>query len=136
MWDKAGIGAIKGYSQTIIQGEKMVKWMKYGGRIAIGLDFIDTTGQVIDACNYGQSGKCEKVAVKEYSKFAGRTGVGMAVGYYSGIAAGAACIAFGIATDGLAIGLCMAGGGLSGGYIGSKGGERAAEFIVDLFIGN
>ncbi|MGV7961391.1 hypothetical protein QPK13_09830 [Photorhabdus tasmaniensis] len=135
-WDKAGIGAIKGYSQTIIQSAKMVKWMKYGGRIAIGLDFVDTTGQIIDACNYGQSGKCEKVAVKEYSKFAGRTGVGMAVGYYGGIAAGAACIAFGIATDGLAIGLCMAGGGLAGGYIGNKGGERAAEFIVDLFIGN
>ncbi|WP_445497712.1 hypothetical protein [Photorhabdus sp. SF281] len=92
----------------------MVKWMKYGGRIAIGLDFIDTTGQVIDACNYGQSGQCEKVAVKEYSRFFGRTGGGMTGEYLGSI--GAACIALGAATDGLMVGLCIAGGGLAGGY--------------------
>ncbi|MCC8384545.1 hypothetical protein GPY51_02255 [Photorhabdus laumondii subsp. laumondii] len=135
-WDKAGIGAIKGYSQTILQSEKMIKWMKYGGRIAIGLDFVDTTGQVIDACNYGQAGKCEKVAIKEYSKFAGRTGAGAGLAYISGITADAACVALGAATGGLVAGICIAGGGLAGGYIGSKSGERAAEFVVDLFIGN
>ncbi|TDB63058.1 hypothetical protein [Photorhabdus khanii] len=135
-WDKAGIGAIKGYSQTIIQSAKMVKWMKYGGRIAIGLDFIDTTGQVIDACNYGQSGQCEKVIIKEYSKFAGRTGGGMAGGYYGGIAAGAACFALGVATEGLALGLCIAGGGLAGGTIGSYGVEKAMGFFANLFIEN
>ncbi|RAX05552.1 hypothetical protein CKY10_23535, partial [Photorhabdus sp. HUG-39] len=134
-WDKAGIGAIKGYSQTIIQSEKMVKWMKYGGRVAIGLDFVDTTGQIIDACNYGQTRQCEKVAIKEYSKFAGRTGGGIAVGYGGSIAAGAACAALGFATEGLAVGLCMAGGGLAGGYAGSKGGEWFLELIVESSMG-
>ncbi|NDK98049.1 hypothetical protein [Photorhabdus bodei] len=135
-WDKAGIGAIKGYNHIITRSAKMVKWMKYGGRVAIGLDFIDTTGQVIDACNYGQTGKCEKVAIKEYSKFSGRTIGGGSLAYISGVAAGTACVVLGIATEGLAAGICIAGGGLSGGYIGSKIGERAAESIVDLFIGN
>ncbi|MCA6220436.1 hypothetical protein [Photorhabdus antumapuensis] len=134
-WDKVGVGAIKGYSQTIMQSEKMIKWMKYGGRVAIGLDFIDTTGQVIDACNYGKTGKCEKVAIKEYSKFAGRTGGGMGIGYLSSTAAGAACVALGAATDGLTVGLCMAGGGLAGGYIGSKGGEWFLELIVEYSMG-
>ncbi|WP_323836734.1 hypothetical protein [Photorhabdus africana] len=135
-WDKAGIGAIKGYSQTILQSEKMIKWMKYGGRIAIGLDFVDTTGQVIDACNYGQAGKCEKVAIKEYSKFVGRTGGGMAIGYGGTMAAGTACIALGAATGGLVAGLCMIGGGLAGGYVGSKGGEWFSGVIVEHTIGN
>ncbi|WP_166296016.1 hypothetical protein [Photorhabdus tasmaniensis] len=135
-WDKAGIGAIKGYSQTIIQGEKMVKWMKYGGRIAIGLDFVDTTGQVIDACNYGQSGQCEKVAVKEYSKFAGRTIGGIGMGYVSGIAAGTACVALGAVTGGLVAGICIAGGGLAGGYVGSKGGEWIGKSAAEYFIGD
>ncbi len=134
-WDKAGLGAIKGYSQTIIQSAKMVKWMKYGGRIAIGLDFVDTSGQVIDTCNYGQSGQCEKVAVKEYSKFAGRTSLDFLGGYYGGIAAGTACFALGAATDGLTVGLCMASGGLVGGYAGSKGGELLSELIVELSMG-
>ncbi|AKH65070.1 MULTISPECIES: hypothetical protein [Photorhabdus] len=135
-WDKAGIGAIKGYSQTIIQGEKMAKWMKYGGRIAIGLDFVDTTGQIIDACNYGQSGKCEKVAVKEYSKFAGRTGGGMLGGYVGSIEAGAACIALGAATGGLVAGLCIVGGGLAGGAIGSYTLDNTMGFFADMFIGD
>ncbi|RAX04313.1 MULTISPECIES: hypothetical protein [unclassified Photorhabdus] len=134
-WDKVGVGAIKGYSHIVTRSAKMVKWMKYGGRIAIGLDFIDTTGQVIDACNYGQTGKCEKVAIKEYSKFVGRTGGGMGIGYYSGLAAGTACIALGAATDGLTAGLCMAGGGLAGGYAGSKGGEWFLELIVEYSMG-
>ncbi|MFD0707683.1 hypothetical protein [Photorhabdus akhurstii] len=135
-WDKAGVGAIKGYSHIITRSAKMVKWMKYGGWVAIGLDFTDTTGQVIDACNYGQTGKCEKVAIKEYSKFSGRTVGGMAIGYGGTMAAGAACVALGAATGGLVAGLCMVGGGLAGGYVGSKGGEKAAEFVVDSFIGN
>ncbi|MCW7546482.1 hypothetical protein OO184_00595 [Photorhabdus sp. APURE] len=134
-WDKVGVGAIKGYSQTIIQSEKMVKWMKYGGWVAIGLDFTDTTGQVIDACNYGQTGKCEKVAIKEYSKFAGRTGVGAGLAYIGGITADAACVALGATSGGLVAGICMAGGGLAGGYIGSKGGELLLEFIVESSMG-
>ncbi|TDB54512.1 hypothetical protein C5468_04930 [Photorhabdus luminescens subsp. mexicana] len=133
-WDKVGVGAIKGYSQTIMQSEKMIKWMKYGGRVAIGLDFIDTTGQVIDACNYGKTGKCEKVTIKEYSKFVGRTGGGIAVGYGGSIAAGAACVALGFATEGLAVGICMAGGGLAGGAIGSYGFEKTMGFFADIFI--
>ncbi|MBS9438561.1 hypothetical protein EAE91_15830 [Photorhabdus noenieputensis] len=133
-WDKAGIGAIKGYSQTILQSEKMIKWMKYGGRVAIGLDFVDTTGQVIDACNYGQAGKCEKVTIKEYSKFVGRTGGGIIGGTYSSMAAGTACVALGAATGGLVAGLYMVGGGLAGGAISSYGLEKAMGFFADLFI--
>ncbi|OCA53567.1 hypothetical protein [Photorhabdus namnaonensis] len=134
-WDKAGIGAIKGYSHIITRSAKMVKWMKYGGRVAISLDFIDTTGQVIDACNYGQTGQCEKVAIKEYSKFSGRTSLGFWGGYYGGIAAGTACVALGAVTDGLTAGLCMMGGGLAGGYAGSKGGEWLFELIVESSMG-
>ncbi|RAW91384.1 hypothetical protein [Photorhabdus laumondii] len=134
-WDKAGIGAIKGYSHIITRSAKMVKWMKYGGRVAIGLDFIDTTGQVIDACNYGQTGKCEKVAVKEYSKFSGRTIGGAVFGYTGGIAADAACVALGATTGGLVAGICMMGGGLAGGYAGSKGGEWFLELIVESSMG-
>ncbi|WP_155416448.1 hypothetical protein [Photorhabdus luminescens] len=135
-WDKVGIGAIKGYSQTIMQSEKMIKWMKYGGRVAIGLDFTDTTGQVIDACNYGQTGKCEKVAIKEYSKFAGRTGGGMVGGYYGGLAAGTACVALGAVSGGLVAGLCIAGGGLAGGSMASYGLEKTMGFFADVFIEN
>ncbi|WP_155416449.1 MULTISPECIES: hypothetical protein [Photorhabdus] len=132
-WDKVGVGAIKGYSQTIMQSEKMIKWMKYGGRVAIGLDFVDTTGQVIDACNYGKTGKCEKVAIKEYSKFAGRTGGGIIGGIGAGTAAGEICLALGIASApaGGAVGwICVAVGSVVGGVAGST----AGEFLIDKIV--
>ncbi|WP_261006267.1 hypothetical protein [Yersinia aldovae] len=133
-WSTVGVGAIKGYSSTIERSAKIVKWMKVGGWVAIGIGGLNVTNKVYDACTTGREGECSKVAVKEYTKFGLSTGLAIRGGMIGASAMGAVCVAAGIITapaagaGGIA---CAIVGSAIGGWMGGEVGNRLGNALVN-----
>ncbi|CNI07523.1 Uncharacterised protein [Yersinia thracica] len=130
-WNTAGVGAIKGYSSTIERSAKIVKWMKVGGWVAIGIGGLNTTNTVYDACTTGRESECSKVAVKEYTKFGLSTGLAIRGGLLGASIMGGVCVAAGIATAGAGGIACVIVGSAAGGWLGGEIGNKLGDVLVN-----
>ncbi|MBW1214636.1 hypothetical protein KYI92_14330 [Pantoea allii] len=133
-WQTAGVGAIRGYSTYVDAAAKAAKFMKYGGWVAIGFSALNTTNDVYKGCTVDREHECTKVAVKEYSRFAGSTLAGFYGGALSASLATGACVALGVATGGVGALACGIIGGAAGGYGFGEAGGKAVDIIMDKIL--
>nr|WP_314873798.1 PAAR domain-containing protein [uncultured Pseudomonas sp.] len=134
-WKKAGApGAIPGYATHLDEVAKMSKYLKYGGRVGIGLGAGSSYLRVHEACRAGETEECRKIRYTESGSFAGGVAGGGA-GAAAGRVAAAAVCQFGIWGK-AACGIVTVGAsafGMSSALesIGEVVGEEIYEFIYD-----
>ncbi|SDZ60668.1 PAAR domain-containing protein [Pseudomonas sp. NFIX28] len=136
-WTLAGAqGQIPGYA-THMQGvAKAAKYVKYAGRLGIGLGGGASYMKVQDVCTAGDREACERVRLTEAGNFMGTVGGGVVAGsIFTGAVTGTICVALGVPTVGTATvicGLVVAGAGsYAGGAAFGALGESIGEVIYE-----
>lgn len=133
-WQSSGVGAIKGYSSYIDRASSAAKYMKLGGWIAIGFSGLNTTNEVHHACTTGRESQCNKVAIREYSKFGTSTAASIYGGALGGLGATALCVAIGVPTGGLGTLACGIIGGVAVGTASGAVAEKGTDYLMDLIL--
>lgn len=128
-WSTSGLGGIPGYASYVGNAAKAARFLKRGGYIGIGFSLANTTNKVINACTTGRENECEKVAVKEYSKFSLTTIGGISGGAIGATAGVGVCVGIGIATAGIGGVACAAVGSIAGGLAGSEAADWSMETL-------
>ena len=132
-WSTAGMSGIPGYSYYVGNAARAARFLKAGGYIGIAFSFAGTTNDVVYACTKGRERECDKIAFREYSKFAISTAGGMTGGIYGGAAIVGVCAGVGIATVGIGGVACAAVGSMLGGYMGSSGTETIINKVIEYY---
>ncbi|WP_237648782.1 hypothetical protein [Serratia ficaria] len=140
-WSTVGVGAIKGYSTYLDGAGKAVRFMKGAGWIGLAAAGVSTSNDIYHACTSGRENECTRVALKGYGGFFGGAGLGIAGGVAGTAAAGGLCVALGIISAPMAgsagLACAIVGstiGGVSGGLLGSSGGEKFGDSMADLLL--
>ncbi|MFD3213947.1 PAAR domain-containing protein, partial [Pseudomonas sp. LR_7] len=131
-WSKAGApGAIPGYATHLDEVAKTAKYLKYGGRVAVGLGATSSYLKVQEVCRAGETEECKKVRFTETGSFTGGLIGGVLGGSAGGVAVKAVC-KFGMWGKAIC-GIALVG---TGSFAGGEGGGGAGEWIGEIVYEN